>query len=103
VSTHIRLNSLERFLQEMDALIAEMNDPAAKSSAQLIVNLLRRNYNLIDGEKRPVHIRKSNLDRALRDKEYLVAEMADPVEKDAAQLVINLIRRKYGLLKDEAK
>lgn len=97
MATHIRSGNLARYLDEMDALVDEMTDPAAKIGAQLIVNLLRRNYNLHDGGEPPSTIRLSNLQRALENKEYLIAEMRDPAEKEAAQLIVNLIRRKYGL------
>ena len=97
MATHIRSGNLARYLDEMDALVDEMADPAAKAGARLIVNLLRRNYNLHNGGKPPSTIRLSNLKRALENKEHLIAEMRDPAEKDAAQLIVNLVRRKYGL------
>lgn len=98
VTTHIRSSNLGRYLHEMDLLVSEMSDPAAKSGAQLIINLLRKNYRLYEGGDPPSVIRLTNLERALKDKEHLIAEMGDQSEREAAQLIVNLIRRKYGLM-----
>lgn len=98
VTTHIRSSNLGRYLHEMDLLVSEMSDPVAKSGAQLIINLLRKNYRLYEGGDPPSVIRLSNLERALKDKEHLIAEMGDQSEREAAQLIVNLIRRKYGLM-----
>src|SRR5690606_34640725 len=59
VTTHIRSSNLGRYLHEMDLLVSEMSDPVAKSGAQLIVNLLRKNYRLYEGGDPPSVIRRS--------------------------------------------